>query len=78
MKSKLKKSFALLLCLLTVFSLLPTTSFAASQCTIDSESNSGFDYFEYLSSGSQWEDLNTPKHTVVETGDVAYCIQHQL
>ena len=78
MKSKLKKSFALLLCLLTVFSLLPTTSFAASQCTIDSESNYGFDYFEYLSSGSQWEDLNTPKHTVVETGDVAYCIQHKL
>ena len=78
MKQKLKRPMALILCLLVVFSLLPMTAFAASRVTIDSESNSGFDYFEYLNSEGKWVDLNTPRHTITQTGQVAYCIQHKL
>lgn len=78
MEKKLKRPLALVLCLIVVFSLLPMTAFAASQVTIDSENNSGFDYFEYLNSEGKWVDLNTPKHTITETGQVAYCIQHKL
>lgn len=79
MKTKLKRPLALLLCLMTVLSVLPGgVALAAEQCTIDSESNSAFDYFEYLNSDSEWVDLNTPKHTIMETGEVAYCIQHKL
>ena len=79
MKNKMKRPLALLLCLLTVISVLPGgTAFAASQVTIDSESNSGYDYFEYLNSDGDWADLNTPKHTILETGQVAYCIRHKL
>lgn len=79
MKSKLKRPLALLLCLLTALALIPgTTVFAANQVTIDSEDNSGFDYFEYLNSNGIWSDLNTPKHTIRETGQIAYCIQHKL
>ena len=79
MKNKLKRPLALLLCLITVISVLPGgVAFAASQVTIDSDSNSGYDYFEYLNSDGGWADLNTPKHTILETGQVAYCIQHKL
>lgn len=69
---------ALLLCILMIISMLPISALAASEVTIDSANNSGFDYYEYLSGNGTWEDLNTPKHVVNETGDVAYCIQHKL
>lgn len=69
---------ALLLCILIICTMLPVTTFAASQVTINSDNNSGFDYYEYLSGSGTWEDLNTPKHVVNETGDVAYCLQHKL
>ena len=78
MKSKMKRPLALLLCLLTVASLIPaSTAFAASKVTIDSEYNGGTDYFEFLSGSGDWQDLNTPAHTIVETGQVAYCLQHK-
>lgn len=59
-------------------SMLPLTAFAAARVTIDSDSNSGFDYYEYLSGSGTWKDLNTPNHTVSGTGNVAYCLQHKL
>lgn len=78
MKNKMKRPLALLLCLLTVISVLPGgTAFAASQVTIDSESNSGYDYFEYLNSDGDWADLNTPKHTILETGQVLQLARNQ-
>jgi len=69
---------ALLLCILLICSMLPVTALAASQVTIDSDSNAGYDFYEYLSGSGDWEDLNTPRHVVSETGDVAYCLQHKL
>ena len=36
----------------------------------------GGNYFQYLSS-SGWKDLKTPPHWVVETGEVAYCVDHK-
>lgn len=78
MKHKIKRPMALLLCVLTIISLFPTAALAASEVTIDSDYNTGYDYFEYINADGNWADLNTPKHTVVTTGDVAYCIQHKL
>lgn len=79
MTKRLKRPVALFLCLLAVLSLLPMTASAATRVTIDSQFNSeGFDYFEYYNSAGQWVDLNTPKHTILETGQIAYCIQHKL
>lgn len=71
------RMLALLLCILTLCTLVPaTTAFAATQCTIDSTDVT--DYFQYYNADSQWADLNTPQHYVVESGAVAYCIQHKL
>lgn len=79
MKQRLKRPVALVLCLLAVLSLLPMTASAATRVTIDSQFNSeGFDYFEYYNADGEWVDLNTPKHTILETGQIAYCIQHKL
>lgn len=36
----------------------------------------GGNYFQYLSS-SGWKDLKTPPHWVIETGEVAYCVDHE-
>lgn len=69
---------AFLLCILMICSMLPLTALAASQVTVNSDSNSGYDYYEYLSGSGDWEDLNTPRHVINETGDVAYCLQHKL
>lgn len=77
MKGK-KRIIALLLCVLTLVGLMPTAAFAAEQnVTIESQTNSAFDYLEYYSSGG-WHDLNTPKHTIEQTGEVAYCVEHEL
>ncbi len=43
--------------------------------TIVGEDNSGYDYFEYYSSG-EWHDQITPHHTDT-SGNVAYCIEHE-
>jgi uncharacterized surface anchored protein len=34
-------------------------------------------YFQYYGSSGTWKDLNTPPHWVVETGEVAYCVDHE-
>jgi len=77
MKGK-KRIIAMLLCVLTLVGLMPTAAFAAEQSvTIESQTNSAFDYLEYYSNG-EWHDLNTPKHTIEQTGEVAYCVEHKL
>lgn len=71
-----KRIFSLLLCALTVIGLIPTAALAAEQnVTIESQTNAAFDYLEYYSNGS-WHDLNTPRHTIEQTGEVAYCVEH--
>lgn len=71
-----KRILSLLLCVLTVIGLMPTAALAAEQnVTIESQTNAAFDYLEYYSNGS-WHDLNTPRHTIEQTGEVAYCVEH--
>ena len=73
---KTKRITALLMCLLTVIGLIPDAAFAAqSTVTIESQTNSAFDYLEYYKDGA-WKDLNTPRHWIEQTGEVVYCVEH--
>jgi len=73
---KTKRIMALLMCLLTVIGLTPGAAFAAqSTVTIESQTNSAFDYLEYYKDGA-WKDLNTPRHWIEQTGEVVYCVEH--
>ena len=74
---KAKRLMALLLCLLTLIGVIPFGgAFAAgSTVTIESQTNSAFDYLEYYKDG-RWHDLNTPKHWIEQTGEVVYCVEH--
>ncbi len=73
---KAKRLMALLLCLLTVIGLIPgVASAAASTVTIESQTNSAFDYLQYYKDGS-WNDLNTPRHWIESTGEIVYCVEH--
>ena len=73
---KTKRLMALLLCLLTVIGLMPGVASAAqSTVTIESQTNSAFDYLQYYSDGA-WKDLNTPRHWIESTGEVVYCVEH--
>lgn len=74
---KQKRIITLLLCLLMMISVLPigTTLAASSTVTIESQTNSAFDYLEYYD-GGQWKDLNTPRHWIASTGEIVYCVEH--
>ena len=73
---KTKRIMALLLCLLTIIGLMPGVASAAqSTVTIESQTNSAFDYLQYYSDGS-WKDLNTPRHWIESTGEIVYCVEH--
>ena len=74
---KTKRIITLAICLLTligIFHSAPALA-AGSTVTIESQTNSAFDYLEYYSSGS-WHDLNTPRHWIEQTGEVVYCVEH--
>ncbi len=74
----IRKLLALALCLITLFSVIPAQTASADSgdtVTIESQTNSAFDYLEYYS-GGKWKDLNTPKHWIESTGQVCYCIEH--
>lgn len=74
---KAKRLMALLLCLLTVIGIIPagTALAAGNTVTIESQTNSAFDYLQYYSDGS-WKDLNTPRHWIESTGEIVYCVEH--
>ncbi len=74
---KAKRLMALLMCLLTVIGIIPagTALAAGNTVTIESQTNSAFDYLQYYSDGS-WKDLNTPRHWIESTGEIVYCVEH--
>lgn len=74
---KTKRIITLAICLLTLIGIFQSApAFAAgSTVTIESQTNSAFDYLEYYSNGS-WHDLNTPRHWIEQTGEVVYCVEH--
>ena len=58
MKRTLLKLLALSLCLITLFSFIPTQTASADSgdtVTIESQTNSAFDYLEYYSNG-KWKN----------------------
>lgn len=71
---KIKRIIAIALCALTLIGAMPLTASAAS-VNIESDTNAAADYLEYYSSG--WNDLNTPKHWIMQTGEIVYCVQHK-
>lgn len=81
MKRTITRILALSLCLLTLLAFVPVAPAFADEepfpqnVTIQSQTNSAFDYLEYYN-GSKWKDLNTPKHWIESTGQVCYCIEH--
>lgn len=66
--------------LVTVLCIHPAHATPPSNPHIDSGSAAeGGNYFEYNASyngSSGWKDLKTPPHWVVETGEIAYCLEH--
>ena len=66
--------------ILVMFCLSITTAYATppSNPHIGSGTNAdgGF-YFQYYGSSGIWKDLNTPPHWVIETSEVAYCVDHK-
>lgn len=61
----------LLVSLTTAYATPPANPHIGSGSSAD-----GGNYFQYLSS-SGWKDLKTPPHWVIETGEVAYCVDHK-
>ena len=74
---KTKRIITLAICLLTLIGIFQSAHAlaAGSTVTIESQTNSAFDYLEYYSNGS-WHDLNTPRHWIEQTGEVVYCVEH--
>ena len=74
---KSKRLVAFLLCVLTIVGVMPFVTALAAEptVTIESQTNSAFDYLEYYKDG-KWQDLNTPRHWIESTGQICYCIEH--
>ena len=74
---KSKRLVAFLLCVLTIVGVMPFVTALAAEptVTIESQTNSAFDYLEYYKDG-KWKDLNTPRHWIESTGQICYCIEH--
>lgn len=71
---------AFLLCLVMFVSIsFPMISSAMEQVTIESDPDTATPrYFEYLNGSGDWIGLKTPRHYIVETGEIAYCLQHKM
>ena len=65
-------TITLLLSLTTAYATPPPNPHIGSGSYAD-----GGYFFEYLGSGGTWKDLRTPPHWVIETGEVAYCVDHK-
>ena len=67
------RQFVILLCVLLLFAaLIPVTAHAGNY-TVSTYSN--YNYFVTFSSQGTWKGIQTPNHSIVETGAVAYCLQ---
>lgn len=71
---------AFLLCLVMLVSIsFPMIASAMDQVTIESDPDTATPrYFEYLNGAGDWVGLKTPRHYIVETGELAYCLQHKM
>ena len=72
-KSTWRRSTAVLLCVMLLFST--AFSFAAYADNAVVTSGSMYSYFQTYGSNGQWKDIQTPSHWITSTGEVAYCLQ---
>lgn len=72
-KNKWRRSIAVLLCAMLIFST--AFSFTAFADNAVVTSGSMYSYFQTFSSKGQWVDVMTPSHWITDTGEVAYCLQ---
>ncbi len=72
-KNKWRRSIAVLLCAMLIFSTAFSLTAFADNAVVTS--GSMYSYFQTFSSGGQWVDVMTPSHWITETGEVAYCLQ---
>lgn len=72
-KNKWRRSIAVLLCAMLIFSTAFSVTAFADNAVVTS--GSMYSYFQTFSSGGQWVDVMTPSHWITETGEVAYCLQ---
>ena len=67
------RRLALLFCTLLFFcALLPTPAHADYGSVTTGYL---YPYFQTFGSNGTWKDIQTPSHWIVETGEVAYCLQ---
>ena len=80
---KIKRIASLLLTLMCIFALADISAYAVPPGNPHIDSGSAADggnLFEFDASylgETGWRDLKTPPHWVVETGEVAYCLDHK-
>ena len=72
-KYKWRRSIAVLLCAMLIFS----TAFSVTAFADNAVVTSGamYSYFQTFSSKGQRVDIQTPSHWITGTGEVAYCLQ---
>ncbi len=76
MLKKIMSSIMIMILILMSFTTAYATPPSHPHIGSGSNADGGF-YFEYYGSSGTWKDLNTPPHWVVETGEVAYCVDHK-
>lgn len=67
------RRLALLFCTLLFFCALLPTSAHADYGSVTT--GYLYPYFQTFGSNGTWKDIQTPSHWIVETGEVAYCLQ---
>ena len=72
-KNKWRRSIAVLLCAMLIFSTAFSVTAFADNAVVTS--GSMYSYFQTFSSKGQWVDVMTPSHWITDTGEVAYCLQ---
>ncbi len=76
MLRKIMSSILIMILILMSFTTAYATPPSHPHIGSGSNADGGF-YFEYYGSSGTWKDLNTPPHWVVETAEVAYCVDHK-
>lgn len=72
-RNKWRRSTAVLLCAMLIFSTAFSVTAFADNAVVTS--GSMYSYFQTFSSKGQWVDVMTPSHWITDTGEVAYCLQ---
>ena len=67
------RQLIILLCVLLLFAALFPATAHAGNYTVSTYSN--YNYFVTFGSDGTWKGIQTPNHSIVETGAVAYCLQ---